>query len=75
MFQLQKERHLARDCQKKDSEYSERKDKGKKPQSHVRSAKVEEIVDDHESKDGGPSTLKEESPPSYEKKDNIVATI
>ena len=46
-----------------------------KPQSHVRSTKVEEIIDDRESKDKGPSTSKEESLPSYEKKDNIVAAM
>ena len=74
-FNCKKRGHLARDCQKKDSEYSERKDKGKKPQSRVCSAKVEEVVDDRESEDKGPSTSKEESPPSYKKKDNIVAAI
>ena len=74
-FNCQKKGHLARDCQKKSSEPSERKDKGKKPQSRVHSTKVEEVVDDCESKDEGPSTSKEESPPSYEKKDDIVAAI
>ena len=29
-FNCKKKGHLARDCQRKDSEYSERKDKGKK---------------------------------------------
>ena len=74
-FNCKKKGHLARDCWKKDSEYTERKDKGKKPQSHVRSVKVEEVVDDRESEDKGPSTSKEESLPSYNKKDDIVATI
>ena len=36
---------------------------------------MEEVVDDRESKDEGPSTSKEDSPPSYDKKDNIVAAI
>ena len=74
-FNCKRKGHLARDCRKKDSEYSEQKDKGKKPQSRVRSAKIEEVVDDRESEDEGPSTSKKESPPSYEKKDDIVATI
>ena len=74
-FNCKKKGHLARDCQKKDSENSERKDKRKKPQSHVCSAKVEEVIDDCKSEDEGPSTSKEESPLSYEKKDDIVATI
>ena len=74
-FNCQKKGHLARDCRKKNPEQSERKDKGKKPQSRVRSAKVEEIVDDRESEDEGPSTSKEDSPPSYEKKDDLVAAI
>ena len=74
-FNCQKKGHLARDCRKKNPEQSKRKDKGKKPQSHVRSAKMEEVVDDRESKDKGTSASKEESPPSYEKKDDIVATI
>ena len=74
-FNCKKKGHLARDCRKKDSENSERKDKGKKPQSRVCSAKVEEVVDDRESEDEGPSVSKEESPPSYEKKDDIVAAI
>ena len=54
---------------------TEQKDKGKKPQSCICSTKVEKIVDDRESKDEEPSTSKEESLPSYDKKDNIVATI
>ena len=74
-FNCKRKGHLARDCRKKDSEYDERKDKGKKPQSHVRSTKVEEVVDDRESEDEGPSTSKEESLPSYEKKNDIVAAI
>ena len=74
-FNCQKKGHLARDCRKKNPEQSERRDKGKKPQSRVRSTKVEEIADDRESEDEGPSTLKEDSPPSYEKKDDIVAAI
>ena len=74
-FNCKRKGHLARDCWKKDSEYSEQKDKGKKPQSRVRSAKVEEVANDRESEDEGPSTSKEESPPSYEKKDDIVAAI
>ena len=74
-FNCQKKGHLARDCRKKNPEQSERKDKGKKPQSRVRSAKVEEVVDDRESEDEGPSTSKEDSPPSYEKKDDLVAAI
>ena len=74
-FNCQKKGHLARDCRKKNLEQSEQKDKGKKPQSRVHSAKVEEVIDDRESEDDEPSTSKEESPPSYEKKDNIVAAI
>ena len=74
-FNCQKKGHLARDCRKKNSEQAERKDKGKKPQSRVRSAKVEEVVDDRESEDEGPSTSKEDSLPSYEKKDDLVAAI
>ena len=74
-FNCQKKRHLARDCRKKREEQSERKDKGKKPQSRVRSAKVEEVIDDCESEDEGPSTSKKENPPSYEKRDDIVAAI
>ena len=74
-FNCKKKGHLARDCWKKDPEYARQKDKGKKPQSRVHSAKVEEVVDDWESEDEGPSTLKKESPPSYEKKDNIVTAI
>ena len=74
-FNCKKKGHLARDCQKKDSEYSGQKDKGKKPQFCVCSAKIEEVVDKRESNDKGPSTLKKESLPSYEKKDDIVAAI
>ena len=74
-FNCQKKGHLARDCRKKNPEQSEQKDKGKKLQSRVRSAKIEEVVDDRESEDEGPSPSKEESPPSYNKKDDIVATI
>ena len=74
-FNCKKKGHLAWDCRKKDFEYSEQKDKGKKPRSRVRSAKVEEIVNDREREDEGPSTSKEESPPSYEKKNDIVAAI
>ena len=74
-FNFQKRGHLARDCRKKNPEQSERKDKGKKPQSHVRSTRVEEVVDDRESEDKRPSASKEESLPSYEKKDDVVATI
>ena len=75
-FNCKKKGHLARDCCKKDSEgSSERKDKGKKPQFHVQSAKIEKVIDNCESEDKGPSASKEESPPSYEKKDDIVATI
>ena len=40
-FNCKKRGHLARDCWKKDSEYSERKDKEKKLLSRVCSAKVE----------------------------------
>ena len=36
---------------------------------------MEEVVDDRESEDEGPSTSKEDSPPSYEKKDDLVAAI
>ena len=36
---------------------------------------MEEVVNDRESEDKEPSTSKEESPPSYEKKDDIVAAI
>ena len=74
-FNCQKKGHLARDCRKKNPEQSERKDKGKKPQSCVRSAKVKEVVDNCESEDEEPSASKEESPPSYKKKDDIVAAI
>ena len=75
-FNCKKKGHLAWDCCQKNSKgSSEKRDKGKKPQSHVRSTKIEEVVDDCKSKDEGPSTLKEESLPSYEKKDNIVAAI
>ena len=74
-FNCQKKGHLARDCRRKNPEQSKRKDKGKKPQSRVRSAKVEEVVDDRESEDEGPSASKEENPPSYEKKDDLVAAI
>ena len=74
-FNCKKKGHLARDCQKKDSKYFRQKDKGKKPQFRVCSAKVEEVVNDCESEDEGPFTSKEESPPSYEKKDDIVAAI
>ena len=75
-FNCKKRGHLARDCQKMDSEGpSGQKDKEKKPQSCVRSAKIKEVINDCESEDKGPATSKEESPPSYEKKDDIVATI
>ena len=74
-FNCKKKGHLARDCRKKDLEYSKRKDKGKKPQSRVHSAKTEEVVDNCKNEDEGPSNSKEESSPSYEKKDNIVAAI
>ena len=74
-FNCQKKGHLARDCRKRNPEQSKQKDKGKKPQSCIRSAKVEEVVDDRESKDEGPSASKEESLPSYEKKDDLVAAI
>ena len=73
-FNCKKKGHLARDCWKKDSEYSGQKDKGKKPQSCIRSTKVE-VVDDQKSDNERPSTLKEESLPSYDKKDDIVAAI
>ena len=36
---------------------------------------MEEVVDDRESEDEEPSTSKEDSPPSYDKKDDIVAAI
>ena len=36
---------------------------------------MEEVVDDHESEDEGPSNSKEDCLPSYDKKDDIVATI
>ena len=36
---------------------------------------MEEVVNDRESEDEGPSTSKEESPPSYHKEDDIVAAI
>ena len=74
-FNCQKKGHLARDCRKKNLEQSERKDKGKKPQSRVHSAKVEEVVDDRESEDEATSASKEESLPSYDRKDDIVAAI
>ena len=74
-FNCKRKGHLARDCQKKDLEYSRQKDKGKKPQFHVRSAKVEEVADNCESKNKEPSASKDESPPSYKKKDDIVAAI
>ena len=36
---------------------------------------MEEVVNDCESEDEGPSNLKEGSLPSYDKKDDIVAAI
>lgn len=67
---------MARDCRKKDQDSpSEWKNKGKKPQSCVCSAKIEEVVDNCKSENEGPSTSKEESLPSYKKKDDIVAAI
>ena len=74
-FNCQKKGHLARNCRKKNPEQSEQKDKGKKPQSRICSTKVEEVVNDCKSEDDGPSNSKEDSPPSYDKKDDIVATI
>ena len=74
-FNCKKKGHLARDCRKKDSEYSEQKDKGLKPQSRICSAKIEKVDDDRKSEDKGPSTSKKESLPSYDKKNNIVAAI
>ena len=45
-FHCKKEGHFARDCQSKAKEKGKQQDKGKAPSSHVRQAKIEEVVND-----------------------------
>ena len=73
-FNCKRKGHLAWDCRQKNQGGSTRqKNKGKKPQSSVRNAKVKE---NHKNKDDGSfSTSKKEDPPGYKKKDDIAAAI
>ena len=76
-FHCEKEGHFARDCQLKAKEKCKLKDKGKAPSSHIRRAKVEEVVNDWEdsnNKTAAPSK-EDETLPSYSKGDDIVAAI
>ena len=76
-FHCKKEGHFARDCRSKAKEKGKQWDKGKAPSSHVRQAKVEEVVDDREESDNetvAPSQSNE-TLPSYSKGDDIVAAI
>ena len=76
-FHCKKEGHFTRDCRLKTKEKGKLRDKGKAPSSHIRRAKVEEVVDDQEDSDdktAAPSK-EDETPPSYSKGDNIAAVI
>ena len=76
-FFCKKEGHFARDCRLKAKEKGKSRDKGKGPLSHVRQAKVKEVVDDREESDKetiAPSQSNE-TPPSYSKGDDIAAAI
>ena len=76
-FFCKKEGHFARDCQSKAKEKGKPRDKGKAPSSHVRQAKVKEVVDDREGSDDetiAPSQSNK-TPPSYSKGDDIAAAI
>ena len=76
-FFCKKEGHFARDCWLKAKEKGKQRDKGKAPSSHVRQAKVEEVVDDRERSDD--ETIapfqSNKTPPNYSKGDDIVAAI
>ena len=76
-FFCKKEGHFARDCWSKAKEKGKSQDKGKAPSSHVRQAKVEEVIDDREGSDDetvAPSQTNE-TLPSYSKGDDIAAAI
>ena len=76
-FHCKKEGYFARDCQSKMKEKGKQRDKGKAPSSHVRQAKVKEIVDDWEGSDDetvAPSQSNE-TLLSYSKGDDIAAAI
>ena len=76
-FHCKKEGHFARDCQSKAKEKGKQWDKGKAPSSHMRQAKVEEVIDNREGSDDetvAPSQTNE-TPPSYSKGDDIAAAI
>ena len=76
-FHCKKEGHFARDCRLKAKEKGKQRDKGKAPSSHIRQAKVEEVVDDREGSDDemvAPSQSNK-TPPSYSKGDDIAAAI
>ena len=76
-FHCKKEGYFTRDCWLKTKERGKQRDKGKAPSSHVRQAKVEEVVDDREGsndKTVAPSQINK-TPPSYSKGDDIVTAI
>ena len=76
-FHCKKEGHFARDCWSKTKEKGKQRDKGKAPSSHIRQAKIKEVVDNQEGSDDetvAPSQSNE-TPPSYSKGDDITAAI
>ena len=76
-FYCKKEGHFTRDCWLKTKEKGKQRDKGKAPLSCVRSAKIEEVVDDQKGSNDEMTTPSKdnETPPSYSKGDDIVAAI